>query len=212
MLTGKIVDYSNKRLTIILDKHIDKDLINKEIEEIEIVLNDGRNITSDQRRKIFAIIRDIAIWNGDEPEYIRKFLMFDYRATKDIKQFSLSDTDITTARGFIEYLIGFCFIWNIPTKKPLNQYADDVEQYLYKCLEHKKCAICNANGEIHHVDRVGMGRNREKIVHEGLNAVCLCRKHHTEAHSNEVQLFKKYHIRGILLDKYLCKKLNLRSE
>ena len=212
MLTGKIVDYSNRRLTIILDKHIDKDLINKEIESIEILLNDGRTITAEQRKKIFAIIRDISIWAGDEPEYIRKFLMFDYRATAGIKEFSLSDTDITTARNFISYLIDFCFMWDIPTRKPLNQHADDIEQYLYKCLEYKKCAICNAKGEVHHIDRVGIGRNREHIVHEGMNAICLCRKHHTEAHSNERALFKQYHVRGILLDKYLCKKLKLRSK
>lgn len=212
MLTGKIVDYNNKRLTIILDKHIDKELINKDIEIVEVILNDNRVITAEQRKKIFAIIRDISIWAGDEPEYIRKFLMFDYRATAGIKEFSLSDTDITTAREFISYLIDFCFTWNIPTKRPLNEYADNIEQYLYKCLEYKRCAVCNAVGEVHHVDRVGMGRNRKEIIHEGMNAICLCRKHHTEAHSNENKVFKKYHIKGIRLDKYLCKKLNLRSK
>lgn len=63
--------------------------------------------------------------------------------------------------------------------------------------------------EIHHVDRIGMGRNRNKINHLGLRAIALCRKHHDETEIRERELFEENHIYGIKLDKYLCKVLKL---
>lgn len=89
--------------------------------------------------------------------------------------------------------------------------TDDIYRYLYLCLAHRKCAICNDHADVHHVDRIGMGRDRERIVHEGLLAVALCRKHHNAAHLGESELFEKYHIHGIALDKYLCQRLSLRA-
>ena len=62
---------------------------------------------------------------------------------------------------------------------------------------------------MHHVDRIGMGRDRKTIVHVGMRAIALCREHHIMAHNNEATLFEKYHIYGIKLDEYLCKKLKL---
>lgn len=125
--------------------------------------------------------------------------------------FSLSDCDMTTAREFITYLISFCFHWGVPTKDSLLTQTDDIGKYLYLCLENRRCAICNRPAEVHHVDRIGMGMDREKVVHVGLNAIALCRAHHEEAHHRENALFADYHIYGIKLDKHLCKILNLRS-
>ena len=73
-------------------------------------------------------------------------------------------------------------------------------------------AICNQPAEVHHVDRVGMGRDREAIVHVGLNAIALCRRHHEEAHRREKALFADYHIYGIKLDRHLCKVLSLNQK
>lgn len=90
--------------------------------------------------------------------------------------------------------------------------TDDIGRYLYSCLEHKRCAVCNKPGEIHHVDRIGMGRDREQIVHIGLSAVCLCREHHTQCHNDEKTFLDNNHIYGIKLDKFLCYKLNLNTK
>lgn len=70
----------------------------------------------------------------------------------------------------------------------------------------------NDPAEVHHVDKIGMGRDRERMVHIGLRAIALCRKHHEEAHRNEKALFAKYHIYGIRLDKYLCDILRLNTD
>ena len=76
---------------------------------VEVRLDDGRTISVDQRRKIFAIIRDISLWSGHEPEELRQYLEWDFCSRAMREWFSLSDCDMTTAREFIAYLISFCF-------------------------------------------------------------------------------------------------------
>lgn len=158
-----------------------------------------------------CLIRDISLWSGHEPEELRQYLEWDFCSRAMREWFSLSDCDMTTAREFITYLISFCFHWGVPTKDSLLTQTDDIGKYLYLCLENRRCAICNRPAEVHHVDRIGMGMDREKVVHVGLNAIALCRAHHEEAHRREKALFAEYHIYGIKLDKHLCKILNLRS-
>lgn len=210
--TAKIVGYDGEQLTIVPESYIDRELIAKSVGTVEIRLNDGRTITADQRKKIFALIADIARWSGNDPEYIRSHMTWEFCASRESNHFSLSDVDVTTARQFIDFLIDFCFSWNIPTRGSLLNQTDDLGRYLYMCLEHRKCAICNKPAQVHHVDRIGMGRDRESIVHEGLNAIALCAEHHDQAHRGEAELFEHYHVHGIELDKYLCRCLNLKRK
>ena len=212
IITAKILKGEGKKLIVLPDRDISRYLDQKHPARVEIRLDDGRGISADQRKKIFAIIRDIAIWSGDDPESIRQLLTWDFCSRSNRDAFSLSDTDMTTAKDFLTYLIEFCFRWSVPTKDSLLDQTDDISKYLYLCLANRRCAICNKPAEVHHVDRIGMGRDREQIVHVGLNAIALCREHHTEAHCREKELFAEYHIYGIKLDKYLCKRLELRTE
>ncbi len=211
LITGKILDYDGQKIVIKPNEDINRILLQKNISSVEIRLVDGRQLTAIQRNKIFAILKDISLWSGHDPEYLRMYLTWDYRCYYGLPDFSLEDTDMTTAKGMITYLIEFCLKHNIPTKKPLIKQCEDIGKLMYSCLEHKKCAICNNPGEVHHVDRIGMGRDREQIVHEGLNAICLCREHHDLAHKGEKRLFNKFHIFGIKLDGYLCKILKLKG-
>lgn len=210
--TAEIVGYDGEYLTVKPLDYIDRELLQKQVDTIEIRLTDGREISADQRKKIFALVRDIASWSGHEPEYIRQFTEFDYRLKYNLPPFSLSDCDMTTAREFITYLIDFCFTHEVPTRDTLLNKTDDISKYLYLCLEYRRCAVCNDAADIHHVTAVGMGRNRDTIIHEGMEAVALCRKHHAEAHARGKAFFDDFHIYGIKLDKYLCQKLNLTKE
>ncbi len=210
--TAKILNYNGDVLLVRPNDNIDKSLFRNTSELIELRFNDGRHISNEQRKKIFAIIRDISLWSGHAPEYLRGYLTWDFVAKYGCEWFSLSNVDMTTAKDFISYLINFCFAWDVPTRDTLLNETDDIGKYLYMCLEHRKCAICNRYAEVHHVDRVGMGFDREKMVHIGLRAIALCRKHHEEAHKNEKKLFEDNHIYGIKLDEYLCKKLNLNTK
>ncbi len=211
--TAKIVKYNPKYILLAPDDDLFREITKKGIETVEIRLTDGRTISSEQRRKIFAIICDIAVWSGEDSEYLRMILTTRFVIKNGLDElFSLKDVDMTTARDFISFLVEFCFSWSVPTKDTMLNYTDDIGRYLYACLEHRKCAICNKPAEVHHVNRIGMGRDREQIVHVGLKAIALCREHHDLAHRNEKKLFDYYHIYGIKLDEYLCKKLNLRTK
>lgn len=189
-----------------------RELTQKHIQLVELRLDDGRAISAEQRKKIFAVIRDISIWSGHDPEYLRQLMTWDFRSREGLEHFSLSDVDMTTAREFLTYLIEFCFTHSVPTKDTLLNQSDDIGKYLYLCLEHRKCAICNARAQVHHVDRIGMGRDREEVVHVGLKAIALCPLHHDEAHKREKDLFERYHIYGIKLTEYLCQVLRLRGK
>lgn len=210
--TAKILRYDGDQLVVAPTEKIGREILQKQIDTVEIRLTDGRSISADQRRKIFALVRDIALWSGHMPEEIRSYLTWDFCSKNECEYFSLSNVDMTTARQFLNYLIDFAFTHNVPTKDTLLYQTDDIGKYLYYCLEHRKCAICNKHAEVHHVNRIGMGRDREKIVHVGLLAIALCREHHDMAHMNEKALFEKYFIYGIKLDKYLCDILNLNTK
>lgn len=212
IVTAKIEKLKNGKLVLKPDVDISRFVAQKRPRRVEVRLDDGRTISADQRRKIFAIIRDISLWSGQEPEELRLYLEWDFCSRCLREWFSLSNCDMTTAREFITYLIQFCFHWGVPTKDSLLTQTDDIGKYLYLCLENRRCAICNQPAEVHHVDRVGMGRDREAIVHVGLNAIALCRRHHEEAHRREKALFAGCHIYGIKLDRHLCKVLSLNQK
>ena len=183
----------------------------QEITECYVIFNDGRTITARQRKKAYAIIKDIALWSGYEPEEAKELLKYEMVVKTGCEYISLSDCTVSQAREYISFLVDFCLENDVPVSEPLFNNCEDIGRYLYACLIHRKCAICGAHADIHHVDRVGMGRNRKKIIHEGMEAIALCRHHHLEAHNNEAELFHKFRVYGIELDEYLCKKLKLKG-
>ena len=207
--SAKITEYDGNKLVVVPAERLEREILQKRIRECEIKLWDGRRISPEQRRKIFALIRDISEWSGHEPEWLRQFMTWDFVCESGGEWFSLSDVDMTTAKEFINFLINFCLYNNVPTQNTLLDRTDDIGRYLYLCIEHRKCAICNKPADIHHVDRIGMGGNRHKVNHVGLKAIALCREHHNMAHINEKKLFEDYHIYGIKLDEYLVKKAGL---
>lgn len=207
--SGIIAEYDGDRLVVIPHDSLEREILRKRIKEVELRLWDGRQISPEQRRKTYAIIRDISEWSGHEPEYLKNFFKFNFCSQDGRDIFSLADVDMTTAREFITYLIEFCFYNNVPTKDSSLDRTDDIGKYLYLCLEYRKCAICNKKADVHHIDHVGTGRDRKIINHVGMKAIALCREHHQDAHINEEQLFEDYHIYGIKLDQFLCNKLNL---
>lgn len=213
--TAKIVSYNGCELTVIPQTPIERELMQKNVEDIEIRLNDGRVISAIQRRKIYAVCRDISEWSGHEvmelKDILKSMFIVDSESAYLADGFSLSDTDVTTARQFLDYLIKFCFRWDVPTRKPLISQAEEVGKYLYYCLEFRQCAICRKPAYVHHVtgSKIGMGRNRDELCHIGMRAIALCREHHDMAHTDEKKLFENNHVYGIKLDRYLVKKLQL---
>lgn len=184
--------------------------------DAEIRINDGRTITVDQRKKIYATIKDISIYTGDEPGYLKECLKYDYCAATGDEYFSLSNCSVTTARNFISHLIDFILAWDIPLSEQAINRTDDIDRYLYSCIKYRKCCITgNPNAEIHHCEgsRVGMGRNRKKISHNNLELMALSSDWHNRVHiEGEEDIFKAHKIYGITVDIETLKQLGLKYE
>lgn len=164
----------------------------------EIKIDDGRIITSDQRKKIFATIKDIAMYTGEHPEDLRAFLLYDYCITTGELPFSLSNCSISQARAYITFIIDFILRENIPLSDAALNRTDDIDRYLWGCIKYKRCCICGKDGETHHWDAIGMGNDRTTYDDSDNRKIQLCREHHSEAHNSGRDSFGvKYHVYGI---------------
>lgn len=192
--------------------------------EVTVLWTDARSISPEQRRKAWALIGEISaaygyLSAGDKKQLNgdmkRKFLIerMDELTAEAIKRFSLSDCDMTTARLYIDFLVSFCVEHSIPTNEPLAQYAENINAYVYGCIMHHVCAVCRRTGELHHIDRVGMGRNRDEICHIGMECLPLCREHHMEAHQHgDAALLEKYHLEAVTIDEKIAQLYKLGKQ
>ena len=172
----------------------------KKIRNAEIRFDDGRHISAEQRKKAYATIRDIADWTGYLPEEMKEILKYQHMMRTGDAYFSLSNCSMDTAREFINTILEFALENGIPLSDNAIERTDDIGRYLYYCLIHKKCAICGKDGEIHHEDAIGMGNDRTKVDDSSYKKICLCREHHTLAHSLGVIRFREmYKVYGIVV-------------
>lgn len=227
IVVGTIVDVDECG-TMTIKAHYDDwpMLVKRGYRECRIELIDSRPLSSKQRRMCWAMIGEIADWQGDmrtatgralAREFVndaRKldFLISELGENAD-RLFSLSNAPMSLVAAYQRYLVRFIVSNDIPTKKPMLAYVDDVTDYVYACLIQKRCCIGGKAADLHHVERVGMGRNRTDICHEGMEVLPLCREHHTEAHTMPDDAFlDKYHLnQGIQLDKTLCRLYGLKT-
>ena len=187
-IKGRIVDIDERGVMTIKATYPDwYTLTKREYSECLIQMIDGRPLSNKQRKSCYALIREIANYTGmgldPTKEYMKlKFLTEDLQETAD-KIFSLSNAPMSLVCAFQRFLVRFILDWDIPCSFPLLDFVDDVSDYLYACLLNKKCCICGQPADLHHVDHVGAGRDREEIIHEGMEALPVCRGHHTIAHT-----------------------------
>lgn len=217
---GSIVGYDERRQEVLIRAPYDdwRTMTRREYKSCLVQLVDSRPLSDKQRNMCYALLREIADYTGQgmDPtkEWMKiKFLVDDMEQTAD-KIFSLSNAPMSLVCAFQRYLIRFILDWDIPCSFPLLEYADDVQDYIYACLMNKKCCICGKHADLHHVDRVGMGRDRTDIIHEGLEVLPLCREHHTQAHTMpDAEFFERYHLPGgIVLDRTLCRIYGLKAK
>lgn len=172
----------------------------KKIRNAEIRFDDGRHISAEQRKKAYATIGDISDWTGYLPEEMKEILKYQHMMRTGDAYFSLSNCSMDTAREFINTILEFALENGIPLSDNAIERTDDIGRYLYYCMLHKKCAICGKDGEIHHEDAIGMGNDRTKVDDSSYKKICLCREHHTLAHSLGVIRFREmYKVYGIVV-------------
>lgn len=210
---GRIVGYDCRTQDILIRARYDDwfTMTKRNYKECLVQLVDSRPLSDKQRRCCYALIGAISdeTGMGKDPtkEWLKiKFLLEDLEATAD-QIFSLSNAPMSLVCAFQRFLVRFILDWDIPTKFSLLDMVDDVPDYIYACLIAKKCCITGRPATLHHVERVGMGRNRDEIIHEGMEALPLSPEMHAEAHTmTDQEFFDKYHLPGgVVLDKTLCR-------
>lgn len=218
---GRIVEYDERRGELIIRAPYSDfaTMVRREYKDVDIQLIDSRPLSSKQRRSCYAMIREISDWNGDLPEENKHYLKINFWCTELLQTadtlFSLSNAPMSVVAAFQSYLARFIVRNDVPTKRPMLDYVDDIDDYVYACLINKKCLVCGKHADLHHVDVLGMGTNRQEVIHEGLKVLPLCREHHMEAHSIGRDTFmKKYHLGngGIVCDKTICRIYGLKAK
>ena len=125
-------------------------------------------------------MNDIARYTGHLTEQLHDYFKMLYKLMYEDVHISTSNCTVTQARDLINILIEFAITRDIPLGELGVNRTDDIDKYLYLTIINRKCSCCGKRADIHHVDKVGMGRDRTKINHEGMEAMALCREHHTE--------------------------------
>ena len=218
-IKGRIVGYDEQRGEILIRAPYSDfaTMCRREYKDCEVILNDSRRLSDKQRRSCYALINEISEWSGHTSERIKDSMKFRFITDElqgQMDWFSLANAPMSLVASFQCYLVRFILDFDIPTHKPLLDYVDDVTDYTYACLASKKCVICGKRADLHHVISLGMGMNREEVIHEGMEVLPLCREHHTEVHTIGRDTFlEKYHLHGgVPADRTICKIYGLKTK
>lgn len=218
VIEGEIV--SDECGELIIKAHYDDwcTLTKRGYKKVSIYLKDSRKLSDKQRKACYALMREISDYSGmstdSVKEYMKlKFLSDNFEETGG-DMFSLSDAPMSLICAFQRFLVRFIVEQDIPCRFPLLDFVDDIPDYVYSCLINKKCAVCGKVADLHYVEHVGIGRDRDEIIHEGMEVLPLCRIHHNECHAKGQKTFNElYHFdKGIKLDKTLCRIYGLRRK
>lgn len=217
---GRIVGYDERTQELLIRAHYDDwyTMTKRGYKECLVQPLDARPLSDRQRKMCYALLREISDYTGQDvhsaKEYLKlRFLADDFGETAD-RIFSLSNAPMSLVCAFQRYLVRFIVEYDIPCRVPLLEYVDDVHDYIYACLIAKKCCITGRPAELHHIDRVGMGRDRDDIIHEGMEVLPLSREMHQEAHTmGDREFFEKYHLPGgVVMDKTLCRIYKVKAK
>lgn len=183
---------------------------------IDWELADRRKMRAKQRRLFFALINDIVQWSVMPQEYVKDMFYLQYSAYtgKEISLADSSKTSVSDVNVLIDLVIDFMFEWNVPFKEGYKQLPREEQYFIYQCCRHRRCLVCGDYADIHHLDTVGMGMNRDHVDHTQKHVMPLCRTHHENYHQLGAEKFAElYHvpINGIKLDAETLKKLGVKG-
>ena len=191
-IDGENVKEVMKNIYNFMDKPLEVDLsVNRKEQEERLAM-----ISGGQRKKIYALFRDIGEFVGETAESMKVQLKQEFCRNTEHEDFSLSDCSKELASDFIEWLVEFAIKQGADFSEEPKQILDDLESYTHVCLSQKVCVVCGKMAEIHHFQAIGMGRNRNTVDDSTSLVIPLCRSHHSEAHSIGRDSFcEKYHIK-----------------
>ena len=183
-------------------------------DDVTVIWHDNRLRSNDQIRKAFALMNDIGEYQGESSEevYQEQRMQFSAKFMEELDGmfFHLSVATMSEASRFINFLVELIIANDIPTKKPLYTLADDIERYVYACLINKRCCVCGQKADLHHVDVIGMGYDRNTKPQIGNRVLPLCRVHHGQWHQLGGSRFDAlYHMTPVRMDLRIAKVYGL---
>ena len=187
------VELGNKE-TLLLDNGLEV--------EVDVQVVDPFKITDKQRRKIFALVKDIEAHTAQPMDYMRHLFIEYVRTYYGYdKRISLSDCTRTQASQVIEVTLDWIFHNDIPLAFKTSDLLKSDKSFLYWSTVNRNCVICGKHAELAHYHAVGRGRNRRKINHIGNQVLALCPNHHREQHQIGMDSFnEKYKLHDSWVD------------
>lgn len=179
----------------------------------EIFFKDPRTFTTQQRAFTFALMRDIAIYTGEQLETLKDVFYWQFRYFTG-RNISLSNGSLNTVDDVAtldDLILDFIFENHIPFKRGYEIPPQNTQYYFYKCVMTRTCCLCGKSGaDIDHFSKALGRRSRKSVDHAEYDFAALCRTCHTKKHQMGVTEFKnKYHVIGIKLNQDEIKKLRL---
>ncbi|NJI03098.1 putative HNHc nuclease [Staphylococcus agnetis] len=171
--------------------------------DVDCTVIDPNSITGKQRRKIFALVKDIEEYTGQPMDYMRHMFIEYVRTYYGYdERISLSDCTRTQANQVIEVILDWVFHNDIPLNYKTSDLLKQDKSFLYWSTVNRDCVICGKpHSDLAHKYAVGRGRDRTKINHYGNQVLALCREHHTEQHKIGMDSFNdKYHLHNSWVD------------
>ena len=210
MIRGRILDLREDG-TAVIEAPVDVgQFIHRKVKEVYIEPVDSRPLSDRQRRMCYALIKAIADWAGSDPEEVKQTFKLDFWAervdTLADKIFSLANAPMSLVAEFQRFLVAFILTHDVPTKRPLREYADDIEAYTYFSVVRRKCAVCGRKyAKLIRLTETGDG-------YLGAEVISLCGGHEAEMReSGKAEFFGKYHLDGgIECDKTILKRYGLK--
>jgi hypothetical protein len=161
----------------------------------EVEVPDNKKLSIDQRKKIFALCRDIELHWGEPVESLRKRFQAELEIMNGYNEISLSNCSMRIASELIELIISFMFHHQIPMRVETSKLLSGDKAMLYWATINRNCVLCGkSNADLAHHYAIGRGANRKKMQHYDYEVLALCRFHHQEQHNIGVKSFDEKYI------------------
>ena len=182
-------------------------------DDVTVIWHDSRLRSGEQVRLAWLLMTYIGDHQGEDKEQVYEEQRYMYSQATG-HDFHISRASMREMSAFIDMLIGLIVREGVQTPRRLYELCEDVENYVYICSVYKKCCICGrSRADLHHVDQVGMGFNRDTKPQLGAQVLPLCREHHSEYHIMGRKQFElRYHIVPVRLDERLAKLYGLTEQ
>ena len=117
----------------------------------EVEVPDNKKLSIEQRKKIFALCRDIELHWGEPVESLRKRFQAELEIMSGYEEISLRDCSMRVARELIELIIAFMFHHQIPMRVETSKLLSGDKAMLYWATVNRNCVLCGkSNADLAH--------------------------------------------------------------